>query len=526
MSAALVEGFLEARFRFHPEQATGRGYRGFDDRAPSFDAESVDRYRRAVSELRRRTDELCEPEPASDTAIDLASLRSELAMALFFIDDLQWLERNPLLYVEAAMESIEGLEFREDLSAESRREATRRRLLGIVPLMRQLEAQAREPLAPFHAAALEMLPAAIAELGERFERDGRDRVMSEASAKARRALDDAMAHLERCRPDVRPFDPMGEEAYGYLLEMEHHLDRDPSSLIDLARATLERVEAELPLAYRAEAALPPLTAPADFAWRDVLAYYREEIDSVRNYVEQADLVTIPPGRLELRETPAYLLPVLPGASYQPPPAFLAGDVGHFFVRPVPREMESEERARYFEQVHRRRFRNLVVHEVYPGHHVQFLHAARHPSPIRKVRDNDVMVEGWALYCEHLMHEQGIWDELPSPRPLQALRMRALRVEVDVGIHLGTLSLAAAVDFMVTHLGEGARPWVEGEVRRYAAEPTQAMSYLAGLDQVLELRDEYRDACGPRYRLREFHDRFLGEGSIPIPLIRAKLLAAT
>lgn len=216
---------------------------------------------------------------------------------------------------------------------------------------------------------------------------------------------------------------------------------------------------------------------------------------------------------------------MPGAYYLPPPAFGASRTGYFFIQRVPHTFaDDEERRGYHEQVARRRFRNLVVHEVWPGHHVQLLRAAEHPRPLRKYRDDDVMIEGWALYCEGLVEELGLWCEEPSARPLQSLRFRALRVIVDVAIHTGQMTLDEAPRFLARRPGAGSSSWLEREVRRYATEPGQAMSYLVGQELVRELRQDLRDALGEgRFSLRGFHDRLLGEGSIPLPLIRWKLL---
>ncbi|MDH3475043.1 MAG: DUF885 domain-containing protein [Rhodospirillales bacterium] len=521
----LIDEYLAVYFRFYPVQATARGYPGLDDAVPSFDLESVSTLRRAVGRFREALADVSEPRQGTDDHLDFRSLRDELTMALFFIDDLKWLERNPLTYVETALDGVEGLDLRQDLSPKARARCQARRLEGIASLMGQLERQVTEPAEPYLEAALDMLEGGVAGLAERFAGRQTPQDLRKASDRARRALDGAFNHLERRRGEARPFEAMGEERYCWLLEQEHHLDRPLETLKRLAEATLARVEEDLPGVIAQEDALDMPEPSPSFGKQDVLAYYRSEIDAMKAAVVERGLVTIPPGTLELRETPEYQLALLPGASYQPPPAFAAVPHGYFFVRPVPERMTRKIRRGYHRQVFLRSFRNLVIHEVYPGHHVQFLHAARHHSRIRKIRDNDLLVEGWALYCEQMMHDEGLFDELPSSRPLRALRMRAIRVIVDIALHTGRLTPAQVADFMCDHFGEDARGWIEMEVRRYAAEPTQALSYLIGRELVFELREEFREAVGPRrFTLRDFHDRFLSEGSIPIALVREKLLA--
>lgn len=208
-----------------------------------------------------------------------------------------------------------------------------------------------------------------------------------------------------------------------------------SAMLRHVAAPLERLDDEL--------ALEPCADPRELLVDDLVEHARSlgvarELEEVRGWIEQSGVVTMPAhAPIELRESPPWLAALVPGAYYLPPPAFGASRTGYFFIQRVPHTFaDDEERRGYHEQVARRRFRNLVVHEVWPGHHVQLLRAAEHPRPLRKYRDDDVMIEGWALYCEGLVEELGLWCEEPSARPLQSLRFRALRVIVDVAIHTG------------------------------------------------------------------------------------------
>jgi len=321
---------------------------------------------------------------------------------------------------------------------------------------------------------------------------------------------------------------MGTRRYRRLLCCEHLLTMEPRALGALGRRVLKRPSAALEAAGEPDEANDDDSGrhPAGLGATEVLDYLRRELDEVRRFVEERGIVTLPRGDLTLVETPEYLRVLVPSTAYYPPPVFGAVEglpTGHLFIRPLPRAMNAADRAYYSDVVKGRLRRNLVVHEVYPGHHTQLLHARRHASPLRRLKDDDVTVEGWAFYCEKLMVDEGLYDGCPSPRPAAAERFRALRVLADVGIHTGRLTLDAAADLFCEHLGEEARPWVMREVQTYAADPSLALSYLVGRELILDLREECRDLLGSRFDLREFHDRFLAEGSIPMPLIRCKLL---
>ena len=157
-----------------------------------------------------------------------------------------------------------------------------------------------------------------------------------------------------------------------------------------------------------------------------------------------------------------------------------------------------------------------MHEAYPGHHVQLVSANRATALARRVahvpNGGNILVEGWAFYCEELMERQGFLAA-PAVRlmHLNDRVWRACRVVIDVELHLGVMDLPAAVD----HLSAEAhmnRYEAEFECLLYAGEPGQAMSYLLGKREVLRLAATYgRRRSGS---LRQFHDELLSWGCLP------------
>jgi uncharacterized protein (DUF885 family) len=139
--------------------------------------------------------------------------------------------------------------------------------------------------------------------------------------------------------------------------------------------------------------------------------------------------------------------------------------------------------------------------------------------------NTCLIEGWALYCEQTVVDQGLYppDSFPDLRWLGGVWFRAARIIVDVKLHTGRMSYDDAWRFMVDKCWPDTA-FFKAEVKRYCMSPSQPMSYLVGKTQLLALRDEYRKKMGDRFSLQDFHDRLLAEGSIPVNLIRRKLLA--
>src|SRR5438034_1053719 len=135
----------------------------------------------------------------------------------------------------------------------------------------------------------------------------------------------------------------------------------------------------------------------------------------------------------------------------------------------------------------RRIASAALHEGYPGHHLHIVHAQQRPSDTRKNVWTPLTVEGWALYCEDMMGEEGFYRS-EEERFFQRVHLlwRAVRILMDVGLHTRGMTFSQAVDYMVSHLHMD-RTHAEAEVRRYCAEPAYQLCYAVGRRELLRLR---------------------------------------
>ncbi len=324
---------------------------------------------------------------------------------------------------------------------------------------------------------------------------------------------------------------IGKDYFDYLLEHDHFLEFDSDSLLALGENLLAETQAkyrefEARIEAEGTGGGDPIFVPLSITRRDVLDYYNWEIEAVRDFVVEHELVTVPEtiGRCTAVETPVFLRGVIGSIAYMPAGPFDSATAGYFYVPPIPDSMTQEERAYYYQRMHSRGFRGSVVHEAYPGHHLQLQLAALAPNDIRRWQMNNGLIEGWALYCEEMAYEAGLYLDQPERylRVLGGIGFRAARIVVDVKLHTGQFDFAEAVRWMSETL-ESDTAWIKREVLRYTMTPGQPMSYLTGKRQIIELRDEMKRRRGDAFDLKQFHDRLLAEGSIPVPLIREKLL---
>ena len=253
--------------------------------------------------------------------------------------------------------------------------------------------------------------------------------------------------------------------------------------------------------------------PASFD--EALAAYRDAMLRARAHLIEHDLVSLPNDeRIEVRATPDYLRKVVPFAAYFEPAAFDQNPRGIYVVTPSVDGDPGAMREHNYAAIS-----NTSIHEAYPGHHLQLDAARRNPSLTRLLTEAPEFVEGWGMYSELMMREQG-FDTGPASRV--ALHTdaiwRACRIILDVRMHRGEVTIEEATDFLVEHTSF-ERPNARAEVEWYTHRPTHPLSYMLGRTLLLALRADEQRRLGDRFSLRAFHDTLLRNGSMPVSFHR-------
>jgi uncharacterized protein (DUF885 family) len=162
----------------------------------------------------------------------------------------------------------------------------------------------------------------------------------------------------------------------------------------------------------------------------------------------------------------------------------------------------------------------AFHEGIPGHHLQLsrqFELGALPA-FRRVDGSNAYIEGWGLYTERLCKEQGLYtDDVAWLGALSLDALRASRLVVDTGLHAKGWTRAQAEAFLQEHTLETPE-FIRNEVERYVAWPAQALAYKVGQRELLRLRDRARAALGGAFSLREFHERVLSQGAVPLPVL--------
>ncbi len=255
--------------------------------------------------------------------------------------------------------------------------------------------------------------------------------------------------------------------------------------------------------------------------------YRQASRRVQALIVRDGLVRIPPSEeLIFVPTPPQLRETYAWGGYGGITMRDSVMVGRFFVTDIvpgmsPRQVEEKLRTQNDGWVH-----VIALHEGYPGHHLQQVYARLNPRRLRQRGGNTYYGEGWALYAEHWMARAGLFAGDPDGQlgQLQMRLWRTARVVIDPSLHTGAMSYEEAVRFFMDEVGL-ERSAAEAEVNRFTTWPTQAPSYIIGWLEIERLKTEVARALGPRFSERDFVEKVLEAGPLPLALLRRAVLDA-
>ncbi len=251
----------------------------------------------------------------------------------------------------------------------------------------------------------------------------------------------------------------------------------------------------------------------------VVAAARTALAQATAFVKAKDLVTVYPDPLDVIIMPAFQQGV--SLAYCDAPGPLArGQETYFAVSPIPANWTDAQVRSYLREYNTRAIHELTIHEAMPGHYVQLAHANRFSSPIRAVMQSNAFVEGWAMYGEQLMSEQGYMDHDPLMRLVHLkwdLRATANAV-LDQAVHVDGMTREQAMHMLMHDTfqeeREAAAKWVRVQVTS-----TQLATYFVGFQEHLALREEARQRWGAAFNLKRYHDTELAFGSPPVRYVR-------
>ena len=525
----MADDYYAWRNENYPVRSSEAGLHTWDDRLTDYSpAKIAERAQHVHSLLEKMRAMKTDNWPKNDR-IDWILFRAQLENIDFGDRILKFERTNPQVYIRECTDAIFSLLKKEYDTPRKRALAATARLKQMPALLKQGLANLQSPVKLYAQLAIQsarsidpLLNKSLMALDVGLAPNEHDELVKARDA-ALAAVHSYADELEKRLPKMVDFTPMGEANYNYYLKHVLLLPLDATQVEMIGRAELARyraLEALLPDPKLADPD-PKRAAHIPPDQESFLKAYEGREAEMISFLKEHNLVSLPDylGQFQIRQLPEAFKPTSPGGFMNPPGVYDKDPTGFFFIPTYNPESKN-----FYIRAAIEDPRPILGHEGIPGHFLQLSIANHLGDEIRRQHDDSVFIEGWALYGEEMLMRTGLYPN-NSPAQGQILRLsryRAARIGVDVNLHTGRWSFEQAVKYFMD-AGGLDREAAEGEAAGAASSPTQKISYITGKWQIMNLLGRYKDRQGENFRLGQFHDDLIKNGSLPVSVIEWILL---
>lgn len=542
--AAFFKEYLDEYMRHNPYEASRLGEHRYDDRLNDLSPKArADNLKRQKDALERLPKEVEFGKLSAEGKVDYQILRDSLVKDVWLAENTKPFEEDPRVWNEYVSDSVFLILTQSTVRKDRAVRAAAGRIEYVPAVVKAARESLSNPPKVFVETAIKQNRGAIAfyEKGI-FELTGETPTVSVLADPCKAAVNALKEHqkfletelLPRAQGDWR----IGKERFAKKLDMELDAGVSADEVLKMAETEAERVRAEMYVIARQLWAkcfpakpLPPDDAEGRRATvRLVMAELgkdhgdvaslvdeaKETADEIKTFLKEKNVLRPPqPDRCSIIEMPEFQRGNYT-AYLSPAPPLDAKAKSVFAVSPPPKDWDDRRVQSYLAEYNRAMMRILTIHEAYPGHYVQLEYANKNPSLIRQVLQSGTYAEGWAVYCEQMMLDQGFGGGDLSLRlhQLKFYLRAVVNAILDHKMHCANMTDAEALKLLV----EGAFQ-TEGEalgkIVRAKQSSVQLSTYFVGRMAFYRLRQAVSRELGDRFDLARYHEAVLSQGTIPV-----------
>jgi uncharacterized protein (DUF885 family) len=534
----LVDGFFDQYFKLHPTQATAAGFHQYDSDLEDYSRQGIDSQTAFANDYLRRLESFDSSPLLLEQRQDYQLVVNHLKSTLLELENIRSWEKNPDRYSSGLTESAFVIMSRRFAPPETRLRSLIKREKAMPRALAAGKENLKNPPRIYTEVAIQQLPDIVSffqkDVPKAFDEVKDQQLLSDfrsSNTTVIRALQDYQNFLKETLLPVSNGDfRIGAENYRKKLLYDEMVDIPEDRLLQIGYDDLRRNQQWF---KKIAGQLDPAKTPEQIrtelqqdhpAPDQLLQTFRSDLAGIRQYIVDKQIVTIPsmvPPIVE--ETPPFAR-ALTFASMDTPGPYETVAKEAFFNVTLPEPDWPKARIESFMgQFNRATMISVAVHEVYPGHYVQFLWVPSAPSKVRKLLGCGSNAEGWAHYSEQMMLDEGYGNGDPKLRlgQLQDALLRDARYIVGISMHTGKMTFDQAVQFFQTE-GYQTQSVAEVETKRGTSDPTYLV-YTLGKLEIMKLREDYRQKMRDSFSLQQFHDTFLRQGFPPIKIVRETML---
>ena len=551
----LADDYIEGLARISPVGATAIGDHSADERLDDVDSAARAGTRKTFLDYRATLASIDRNELSRANQIDAEILHNEIESTLFRLDTLEEWAWNPVDYVRLSGNAIYGLLARDFAPIEQRLDNVAARLEQLPRFLEQARASLQPERVPkIHAETAIQQNPGLSSIIETMILPQMDALPAATRSRLEVAIEiarDAIAEhqtwleeelLPRAAGDFR----IGADLYDQKLAFALNSPMSRKEIKLLAESEYQLVRKQMyEIAKQVYAGMHPHTAfpdDPDEAYKQVIiraaleqAYLHTPprdgiVDVARQYLQQAtdfvvehNIVTMPEDPVEIIVMPEFQRGVT--VAYLDPPGPLDdGQKAFYAVAPLPADWTDEQVRSFLREYNLLSMQDLTIHEGIPGHYLQIALSNRYPSALRSVLWSGPFVEGWAVYAERVMIDEGYLDHDPLMHLINLKwYLRAVtNAIIDSAIHVDGMTRDQAMQLMIEggfqEEREAAGKWVRAQLTS-----AQLSTYFVGYQEHVTMRADVEDAWGDEFTLRRYHDQALSYGSPPVKFVRALIL---
>lgn len=533
-----VDDLLGYLHEAHPTSATLDGVHTHDDLIEDFSQQALDGEARALSGYLRRLGEIHSDALTPVERLEHRMLTANLQGRMFELEEVRTWEKSPLLYSDTLASSLAGQALFTYAPASERARRALSKLRQAPRLIQAARDNIKDPPGIFVKVGIQTMRGALTFIEDELPRAFADvddlhllGDLADAQADAAQAVGSYIAYLENdLAPRARASFRLGRERFEKKLRLEEGVGLSVDRLLAIATRELKETQE----AFRSVAGKMNGGDPMD-TWARTKAKHpapgelvgvgRDQLKELTTFLERQSIVTVPPGEaVTVAPTPDFFRWSF-ASMWTPGPFEAKPTRAYYYLTDIDPAWPSARQEEHLRDYNYPTLWSISIHEVFPGHFLQYQHLRRVESKARKsiMFAPASFVEGWAHYCEQMMIEAGFGRQDHSVKlgQLAEALIRLARFIVCIKLHAEDMSVEQGVRFFreEAFMEEGS---ARREAERGTFDPTYLV-YSVGKLMLLKLRQDYKQQQGKSFSLRSFHDTLLGQGTAPFWLHRQLML---
>ncbi|HYR44820.1 MAG TPA: DUF885 domain-containing protein [Terriglobia bacterium] len=532
--AKLTDDLLYGSLALSPVGATQAGYHEhngiqLDELLDDYSPAGIDTQRKFYEDFQSRVNALNSAALDKEQQADLEIIKNNLNLALLELNTIQGYKHNPTVYIELTGNALFVPYVLEYAPKDRRYQHIIRRLEKIPALFEQARANLVDAPEVWNRVAREENEGTIGLIDKTLRGEVPDPQKADyerAAGPAIAALKDFNTYLANQLSKKTSDWRLGKEKYDRKFEYTLATGKTPEQLLAEAEADLRTTRAEL---EEASAPRTPKQALDEIATLHAtpatyVAQAKKTLEQATAFVREKGLVTLPSrSNLEVIQTPEFMRGIYAVGGFNAAPP-LQPELGAFYwITPIPNDWPKDRIESKLREYNDYGLQHLTVHEAMPGHYVQ-LEYANDVQPksrrlLRNVVGNGPYIEGWAVYAQQVMTDEGYPDETAGMRITWLKQLLRVLANTILDIRLQTMGMTdqQALDLMI-HDTYQEKEEATAKLQRAQLSSCQLPTYYSGWKGWLAVRDHYQRQKGNAFSLREFHERALKESAVPLPAL--------